>query len=112
MIKAPHQQRLLFYCLAAALPLFLVASLFNYSLLKGEGHYLFGSNLEILGYLIQAEFLAVASGILILIPLLVRSTLKYIRWFLTGMPEQRVLFYLCCAGQWVFLSMFPCSYHS
>lgn len=82
MIKAPHQQRLLFYCLAAALPLFLVASLFNYSLLRGEGHYLFGSNLEILGYLIQTEFLAVASGILILIPLLVRSTLKYIRWFL------------------------------
>ncbi len=82
MIKTPQHQRLLFYCLAAAFPLFLIASLFNYSLLRGEGHYLFGANLEILGYLIQAEFLAVASGILILIPLLVQSTVKYIRWFL------------------------------
>lgn len=82
MAKAPHKQRVMFYFLAAALPLFLVASLYNYSLLRGEGHYLFGANLEILGYLIQAEFLAVASGILVLIPLLVQSRVKYIRWFL------------------------------
>lgn len=74
----------MFYCLAAALPLFLVASLYNYSLLRGEGHYLFGANLEILGYIIQAEFLAVASGILLLIPLLVQANSKYLRWFLFG----------------------------
>ncbi|MDG1851894.1 MAG: hypothetical protein P8J44_07250 [Gammaproteobacteria bacterium] len=82
MSKAPYQQMLLFYCLAAALPLFIVASVFNYSLLRGDGYYLAGINLEILGYLIQAEFLAVASGILILIPLLVQSQIKAIRLFL------------------------------
>jgi len=74
------EERVLFYCLAAALPLFLMASLFNYSLLRGEGHYLLGANLEILGYIIQAEFLAVASGILILIPLLVQANNRYLRW--------------------------------
>lgn len=82
LAQAPHKQRVLFYCLAAALPLFLVASLFNYSLMRGEGHYLFGASLEILGYIIQAEFLAVASGILILVPLLVQAGNKYLRWFL------------------------------
>ena len=82
MIHAPLKQRLLFYCLAAALPLFLVASLFNYSLLRGDGYYLFGASQETLGYIIQAEFLAVASGILVLIPLLVQARSRYIRWFL------------------------------
>ena len=72
----------MFYCLAAALPLFLVASLFNYSLMRGEGHYLLGADLDVLGYLIQAEFLAVASGILILVPLLVQTRIKVIRWLL------------------------------
>jgi hypothetical protein len=82
LIHAPLKQRLLFYCLAAALPLFLVASLFNYSLLRGDGYYLFGASQETLGYIIQAEFLAVASGILVLIPLLVQARSRYIRWFL------------------------------
>jgi hypothetical protein len=82
LIHAPLKQRLLFYCLAAAFPLFLVASLFNYSLLRGDGYYLFGASQEILGYIIQAEFLAVASGILVLIPLLVQVSSKYIRWIL------------------------------
>jgi hypothetical protein len=81
----------MFYCLASALPLFLVASLFNYSLMRGEGHYLFGSNPEILGYIIQAEFLAIASGILILVPLLVQANLKYLRWFLFAL-------FICLAG--------------
>lgn len=72
----------MFYCLAAALPLFLVASLFNYSLMRGEGHYLLGTDRDILGYIIQAEFLAVASGILILIPLLVQTHVKILRWLL------------------------------
>lgn len=80
MAKSAARERVLFYCLAAALPLFLMASLFNYSLLRGEGHYLLGANLEILGYIIQAEFLAVASGILILIPLLVQANNRYLRW--------------------------------
>ena len=73
---------MMFYCLAAALPLFLVASLFNYSLMRGEGHYLLGADLDVLGYLIQAEFLAVASGILILILLLVQTRVKILRWLL------------------------------
>ena len=50
--------------------------------MRGEGHYLFGTSLETLGYVIQAEFLAVASGILVLIPLLVQANSKYLRWFL------------------------------
>ncbi len=82
MAKTPQKVRVLFYFLAAALPLFIVASIFNYSLLRGNDHYLLGANLEILGYIIQAEFLAVASGILILIPLLVHTESKYLRWLL------------------------------
>jgi len=82
LAKTPQKQRVMFYCLAAALPLFLVASLFNYSLMRGEGHYLLGADLDVLGYLIQAEFLAVASGILILILLLVQTRVKILRWLL------------------------------
>lgn len=85
MAKAPHKQRVMFYCLAAALPLFLVASLYNYTLLRGEGHYLLGTSLGVLGYMIQAEFLAVASGILILIPLLVPTRVKILRWLLLAL---------------------------
>ena len=97
MANAPHKQRVMFYCLAAALPLFLVACLFNYSLMRGEGHYLFGTSLEILGYIIQAEFLAIASGILILIPLLVRANSKYLRWFLFAL-------FICLASGFAWLA--------
>ena len=97
MSKAPAKDRLLFYCLAAALPLFLVASLFNYSLLRGSDYYLFGTNQEILGYIIQAEFLAVASGILILIPLLVQAHNKYLRWLLYSL-------FICIAGAFTWLA--------
>jgi len=95
--KAPQKEQVLFYCLAAALPLFLVASLFNYSLLRGDGYYLPGANLEILGYIIQAEFLAVASGILILIPLLVQTNNKYLRWAL-------YFIFTCLAGGFAWLA--------
>jgi len=78
--KIPHKERVMFYCLAAALPPFLVALLYNYSLLRGKGQYLLSANLDILGYMIQAEFLAVASSILLLIPLLVQTSSKYLRW--------------------------------
>lgn len=97
MSKAPHKERVLFYCLAAALPLFLVASLFNYTLLRGEGVYLPGVDLQILGYIIQAEFLAVASGILILIPLLVQANNKYLRWAL-------YFIFICLAGGFSWLA--------
>lgn len=82
LLNAPPKQKLLFYCLAAALPLFLLASLFNYSLMRGEGHYLLGSSLDTLGYIIQAEFLAVASGIVILSPLLINAGSRIMRWLL------------------------------
>ena len=97
MSKAPAKDRLLFYCLAAALPLFLVASLFNYSLLRGSDYYLLGTNQEILGYIIQAEFLAVASGILIIIPLLVQAHNKYLRWLL-------YFLFICIAGAFTWLA--------
>ena len=100
MAKATLKERVLFYCLAAALPLFLVASLFNYSLMRGEGNYLFGANLEILGYIIQAEFMAVASGILILIPLLVPAPNKYVRWLLYA-----VFAFLAAAFAWIALQI-------
>lgn len=96
MPKAPQKERLLFYCLAAALPLFLVASLYNYSLLRGEGYYLFGASVEILGYIIQAEFLAVASGILILIPLLVQTNSNVLRYLLYS-----IFIFIAGAFAWV-----------
>ena len=82
MATTPIKERLEFYCLAAALPLFVVASLFNYNLVRGGNEYLFGADLEILGYIVQAEFLAIASGILVLIPLLVKTSIKILRWLL------------------------------
>lgn len=100
MQDTPPKNRLMFYCLAAALPLFLVASLFNYTLLMGADSFLLGADLEILGYIIQAEFLAVATGILVILPLLIQAKIKYLRWFL-------FLVFMALAGTfaWIAYSM-------
>lgn len=69
----------LFYCLAASLPAMLLAVIFNYALVF-DNSFVPGTNLQILGYLIQAEFLAAASGILVIVPLLIQVKNRAMRW--------------------------------
>jgi hypothetical protein len=71
----------MFCCLAAALPLLVMALIFNYALVFTD-RYLFWTSQEILGYIIQAEFLAAASGILIICPLLIPVKNKFLKLFL------------------------------
>jgi hypothetical protein len=70
---------ILFYCLAASLPAMALAIIFNYALVFDT--YLPGTNARVLGYLIQAEFLAAASGILLIVPLLIQVRTKAMRLF-------------------------------
>jgi len=70
----------LFYCLAASLPAMLLAIVFNYALVFDTA-FVPGTNLRVLTYLIQAEFLAAASGILMLVPLLIRVRTRAMRLF-------------------------------
>lgn len=72
MQKARQRKQLMIYCLAAATPLLLMAVIFNFSLIFDD-LYLLWTNQATLGYIIQAEFLAVASGVLIVLPLLVQT---------------------------------------
>lgn len=78
----PKTQRnqVMAYCLAAASPLLIMAFIFNFSLVF-NGRYIFWTNQEVLGYIIQAEFLAVASGVLIVLPLLIKTTNTFMRIF-------------------------------
>jgi hypothetical protein len=71
---------ILFYCLAASLPAMLLAIIFNYSLVFDDA-FIPGTNIRILGYLIQAEFLAAASGILLIVPLLIQVKNRGMRLF-------------------------------
>ena len=70
MKKAQQRKQLVSHCLAAASPLLLMAVIFNFSLVFSN-QFIFWTSREILGYIIQAEFLAVASGVLIILPLLI-----------------------------------------
>ena len=78
----PKTQRnqVMAYCLAAASPLLIMAFIFNFSLVF-NGRYIFWTNQEVLGYIIQAEFLAVASGVLIVLPLLIKTNNTFMRIF-------------------------------
>jgi len=67
--KASFQQDILMYCLLSAVPLMLMALAFNFPLLF-SGRFLPGFDTETLGYIMQAQFLAAASGILLILPLL------------------------------------------
>ncbi len=69
VIKTLPQKHLLIFCVAAAVPLLLIALLFNFPLATG-GHYFAGTSQKVLGDLVHSAFLAAASGILPLIPLL------------------------------------------
>ncbi|MAY01761.1 MAG: hypothetical protein CMQ38_02140 [Gammaproteobacteria bacterium] len=78
MQKTHSRNRILAYCLAAATPLLLMALIFNFSLLF-NGQYIFWTSLDSLGYIIQAEFLALASGVLIILPLIIQNSSLLIR---------------------------------
>lgn len=75
-----QRNQVMAYCLAAASPLLLMALVFNFSLLV-DGSYILWTNQEILGYIIQAEFLAVASGVLVVLPLLIKINSTFMRIF-------------------------------
>lgn len=89
MRLTPIHRKTLFYCLAAALPSMLVALLFNVPLAFDT--FLFGADLRILGYMMQAEFLAAASGILVILPLLLQVTHPLLRL-------GRFVLFLVCGG--------------
>lgn len=59
----------LLYCLASSMPMLLMALVFAWPLLFTT-QYFPGTDLSVLGYVMHAEFLAVASGILAVLPLL------------------------------------------
>ena len=80
MRHALDNKLFLFYCLAASLPAMLLAIVFNYALVFDTA-FVPGTNLRVLTYLIQAEFLAAASGILMLVPLLIRVRTRAMRLF-------------------------------
>ena len=80
MDKTRQRKQLMVCCLAAASPLLLMAGIFNFSLLF-KAQYLLWTNQEILGYIIQAEFLAIASGVLIVLPLLIHTQGMLLRIF-------------------------------
>lgn len=56
-----------------------LAFVFNYALVFDDA-FVPGTNLRILGYLIQAEFLAAATGILLIVPLLIQVRTRAMRW--------------------------------
>lgn len=75
-----QRNQVMAYCLAAATPLLIMAIIFNFSLVF-NGRYIFWTSQEFLGYIIQAEFLAVASGVLIVLPLLIKANNRFMRIF-------------------------------
>jgi hypothetical protein len=70
--RLANKQQVMGYCLASSLPLLVVALLFNYPLVFPDSYFP-GTDLAVLGYIMQAEFLAAASGILIILPLLFKA---------------------------------------
>lgn len=92
MSRLANKQQVMGYCLASSLPLLAVALLFNYPLMF-PGSYFPGSDLGVLGYIMQAEFLAAASGILIVLPLLFPARSRALR--LLRLLAFMVLGYFC-----------------
>jgi len=80
MYKMLQRKQIMAYCLAAALPLLLMSIIFNFSLVF-TAQYIFWTNQEVLGYIIQAEFLAVASGVLVVLPLIIQIHNLFMRIF-------------------------------
>jgi len=84
-----RRNKALFFCLAAALPSMFIALLFNVPLAFDT--FLFGADRRILGYIMQAEFLAAASGILMILPLLLQVKHPFMRIV-------RLLLFLVCGS--------------
>lgn len=80
MRHAIANKLILFYCLAASLPAMFLAIVFNYAMVFDD-QFVPGTNPRVLGYLIQAEFLAAASGILLIVPLLIQVRTRAMRLF-------------------------------
>lgn len=78
MHSLADKRHMMVYCLASALPLMLMALVFNFPLATG-GRYFPGTDLALLGYLMHAEFLAAASGILVILPLLFPAGAHWVR---------------------------------
>lgn len=78
MSRLANKQQVMAYCLASSLPLLVVAQLFNYPLLFA-GSFFPGSSLAVLGHVMHAEFLAAASGILVVLPLLFPARARSVR---------------------------------
>jgi len=97
--RLANKQQVMGYCLASSLPLLAIALLFNYPLVF-PGSYVPGSDLAVLGYIMQAEFLAAASGILIILPLLFPARSRFVR--LLRFVVFMVLGYFCA---WVAYTM-------
>ncbi|MES2606971.1 MAG: hypothetical protein V4603_18725 [Pseudomonadota bacterium] len=94
VIKTTPQKHLLIYCLAAVVPLMAMALLFNIPLAT-NGRFFPGTDLDVLGYLIHSEFLAAASGVFPLIPLLINIKSRKLRW----LPKILFIFFgFICAG--------------
>lgn len=79
VIKTLPHKHLLIYCIAAVLPLMLMAVLFNIPL-AANGRFFPGTDSTTLGYIVHSEFLAAASGVFPLIPLLFKINRKLFRW--------------------------------
>lgn len=69
MSRFVTKRQVLLYSLASVVPLLFMAMIFNYPL-AFPGHYFPGTGLSMLGYIMHAEFLAAATGVLIVLPLL------------------------------------------
>jgi hypothetical protein len=76
-------QNILMFCLLPAVPLMLMVLVFNVPQFL-PGVFLPGLGIESLGYIMQAQFLAASSGILLIIPLLFHVPGKYSRWLRRG----------------------------
>ncbi len=79
VIKTLPHRHLLIFCIAAAAPLLLIALLFNIPL-ANHGRFFPGTSQLMLGYVMHSAFLAAASGIFPLIPLLFSFKRKLFRF--------------------------------
>jgi hypothetical protein len=81
--KANFQQNILMFCLLPAVPLMLMVLVFNVPQFF-TGIFLPGLGIESLGYIMQAQFLAASSGILLILPLLFHVPGKISLWLRRG----------------------------
>lgn len=79
LLKTLAHKNLMLFCLAAVVPLVLMAVMFHIPL-SSNGQFFPGTNQKLLGYVIHSSFLAAACGVVPLVPLLVTSKGAAGRW--------------------------------